>query len=832
MVTVSFRLSTLVLALMVAMSASRGLAAEASFNLKALETDGPVVLPDDLDAAMQDAEGLIPGDYNVDVWFNNRRVVTKTLHFVRTDAGELKPDVAAKDLTEWGVNPAALKLPSPVEVFRTTDWDKYIKDYRTEYDPRSNRLNISVPQASVRRSAAGEVSPALWDDGIPALLLSYDMQGSHNSAKHSSSSDNYYGNFQSGLNVGGWRLRNSSSFTRDNGGNTNWSSYGTKLFHDLKTMSGRFEAGNTYTRSSIFDSIRFNGAQIYSDDSMLPYSQRGFAPVVRGIADTNATVTVRQHGAVIYQSVVSPGAFVIDDINPNSLSGDLEVTIREEDGRERKFIQPFSGVPGMVREKQLKYYVSAGKRDASDGGGEAPPFAEVALKYGLINGLTVFGGVQVAEHYDAVALGLGFGLGQLGAVSLDATQSRARFRNEEQATGQSYSINYSKSFVETGSSITLAGYRYSTQDFYTLESAADRFAHNSNGHRWGQERNKAQVTFSQSLKWGSLSLSGYRESYWDREGTDSSLSASYSNSIGPVSYSLNYSEYNNDDYDDKDRRISLNLSVPLDRLLPGGYVNYTMTRDNNNNMTQQATLSGIALANNNLSYSLSGSSDSHGQGTSFTGTTHWQGSSGELSGSYSQSKDYSQLHYGIRGGLVVHGGGVTLSRNMGAAENGIILVDANGAGDIALSNTQGMYTDSRGYAVRTYASGYNHNRVALDGRTLGKDMDVSQAVADVVPTAGAVVKAKFDVAKGYRVLFVMHDRDGKVIPFGALATAEGSHTMTFVGDGGELYLSGLKPQGTVVVSWPGHKCKSPYHLDESDPLYASVGVSNQQLKCQ
>lgn len=828
---ISFRLSALILALIAALPKPAARAAEPRFNLNALETDSPVALPEDISTVLQNTDGLIPGDYNVDIWFNTRRVITQTLHFIRNEKGEMKPEITTKDLVEWGVNEAVLNGTSQSEdTFCTSEWQKYIEGYRAEYDPRSNRLNISVPQISVRRSAAGEVNESLWDDGIPALLLSYDMQGNE-SRNDGDSSDNYYGNFQSGLNIGGWRLRNSSTFTRDSSGKNHWDSYGTKIFHDIRSIDGRFEAGNTWTRSSLFDSIRFDGAQIYSDESMLPYSQRGFAPVVRGIADTNATVTVRQHGSVIYQTVVSPGAFVIDDINPNSLSGDLEVTVREEDGRERKFIQPFSGVPGMVREGQFKYFLTAGKRDAGGTGGKEPTFSEMAVKYGILNGLTMYGGFQVAEDYDAVALGLGFGLGVLGAVSVDAIRSHARFDDGDNATGQSYSVNYSKSFVETGSTLTLASYRYSTENYYSLDDAADRDIMSKNGHRW-HSRNKTQATYTQAInkgRWGALSLSGYRETYWDSDDVDSNMSIGYSNNIGAVSYSLDYSQDQSGDYD-KDKRFSLYLSVPFDRLLPGSTVSYTMTRDNHHNQSQRATLSGTALEHNNLSYSLSGTTEKQGDGT-FSGNTRWQGSSGEISASYSHSERYEQLHYGARGGVLVHSGGVTFSRNMGTAENGIILVDANGAGDIAVSNTQGVHTDSRGYAVRTYAAGYNHNRVSLDGKTLGADMDINQSITDVVPTGGAVVKAKFDVAKGYRALFLL-DYHGENVPFGAQAGIDGAHTMTFVGDNGELYLSGLKPNGIINVIWPGHQCKASYSLDEKDAFYVSAGLFNMRLQCQ
>ncbi|XNM73747.1 fimbria/pilus outer membrane usher protein [Escherichia coli] len=46
--------------------------------------------------------------------------------------------------------------------------------------------------------------------------------------------------------------------------------------------------------------MNFRGAQLASDDNMLPDSQRGFAPVIHGIARGTAQVTIKQNGYDIY----------------------------------------------------------------------------------------------------------------------------------------------------------------------------------------------------------------------------------------------------------------------------------------------------------------------------------------------------------------------------------------------------------------------------------------------------------------------------------------------------------------------------------------------------
>ena len=65
--------------------------------------------------------------------------------------------------------------------------------------------------------------------------------------------------------------------------------------------------GESTSDADIFDSVPYRGAQLNSDDYMDAESIQGYAPVVRGIAKSNAKVIIKQSGYVIYQSFVPPG---------------------------------------------------------------------------------------------------------------------------------------------------------------------------------------------------------------------------------------------------------------------------------------------------------------------------------------------------------------------------------------------------------------------------------------------------------------------------------------------------------------------------------------------
>ena len=125
-------------------------------------------------------------------------------------------------------------------------------------------------------------------------------------------------------------------------------------------------------------------------------------------------MTVSQHGYVIYETFVSPGAFAISDLYPTSQSGDLEVKVTESNGAVRTFTQPYSAVPYMLREGRGKFSLSAGRYHSGESV-RSPEFLQGTLFYGLTAGFTLYGGTQLARDYQAWALG-GRGFGEFGSL--------------------------------------------------------------------------------------------------------------------------------------------------------------------------------------------------------------------------------------------------------------------------------------------------------------------------------------------------------------------------------------------------------------------------------
>ncbi len=223
--------------------------------------------------------------------------------------------------------------------------------------------------------------------------------------------------------------------------------------------------GDTYTTGDVFDSIQFRGVQLMSDDEMLPDSQRGFAPTIRGVAQCQSD---RLSARVCdLRDLCVAGAFAISDLYPTSQSGDLEVT--ESNGAVRTFTQPYSAVPYMLREGRGKFSLSVGRYHLGESV-RSPEFLQGTLFYGLTAGFTLYG-TQLARDYQAWALGLGRGFGEFGSLG-GCHQAVTRTPSGKRYTGHSLRAQYQKNFVSSGTAFSLASYRYSSSGYYDFAEAS------------------------------------------------------------------------------------------------------------------------------------------------------------------------------------------------------------------------------------------------------------------------------------------------------------------------------------------------------------------------
>lgn len=793
-------------------------ASELYFMPDALENTHTV--PRNIDLSRFEHGEQMAGTYRIDIWLNNKYVLTKDISFVAMNGAGLLPELSLGMLEKLGVRiylfPKLAALPKQTII---TNIGTFIPDASTRLNFDKQRLDISIPQSALNIRAQGTVDPMRWDQGIPTLLFSYNVNGSRNRVNQGNAKDLFYLNLQSGLNLGAWRLRNYSTATKNNNGH-NFSSVSTTLNRDIQFLKGQLQLGETSTTGDIFDSIMFRGIQLYSDETMQPESMRGFAPTIRGIARTNAMVTIKQNGYTIYQTYVVPGSFEIRDLYPTSTSGDLDITVTESDGSEQRFVQPISTVPVMLREGRLKYSLSGGKYRPIKDRMHSPSFGQGTLAWGVSNTLTLYGGMLGANNYLAGVLGGGLSFGEIGAFSADVTLADSKIKQDKtrRSRGTSYRVQYSKMITTTDTTVALASYRYSSEGFYTFQELNDHASQRYN------KRSRQQLNLNQPLmSWGSFYISAYQQDYWLRKGYERSIITGINTSINEIAYSLSYTYSETPSVPQKDQILAFNFQIPLSKWLPKSWASYSVNAKKNGGETYQVGVSGMALTDNNLSYSLHQGYSSSGAESRSSVSGTYKGSYGTVSAGYNYSRDNSQLNASLQGGIVAHEDGVTFSQPLGDT---IMLVKAEGASGLKILNNSGVKTDWRGYAIVPYASAYQENRIAIDTRSIKDNTDIAESVINVVPTRGAVVRAKFNVRTGDRALIKLLYKN-EPVPFGAMVKLEGSDVISIVGNNGELYLSGLNKGEHISVSWGQINCRATIKYERR-----AVAIQHVAALCQ
>jgi outer membrane usher protein len=757
---------------------------------------------------------VLPGVYELDVFVNQNWVGRKSVRFEASDQSANAVPVFDKALlNEVGV--AVLKLSPEAQSALTAGKSLHIEEVASEassgFDFGEQRLNLSVPQIAMSRNARGWVSPESWDSGVTAGILGYDANVYHFGGSGMASRTQAFVGVNAGVNVDGWRFRHQGSWQSDSTGTSRYQNLATFAQHDLTGLQSQLTLGDAFTTGELFDSVGYRGARIQTDDRMLPESLRGYAPTVRGVATTNANVTVRQNGNVIYETTVAPGPFVIDDLFPTGYGGDLQVTVQEADGRTQTFSVPYAAVPLSLRPGVNRFSAVAGLvRDNRVEG--HPLFMQGTWQRGFTNMITGYAGATAASGYVSGMVG-GVLNTKFGAFGMDVTQAMTSMRDGSKYSGTSLRGTYSKLISETGTNFSLAAYRYSTSGYFSLiDAMALRENPLASVYR---AKSQAQVMLNQSLgeRGGQLYATGSAVNYWNHRGTDTNYSLGYNNHIGNVSFNLSASRQRSGT-GQMSTLYFANFSIPLGKTYPTTIAT-NLSHSSQGNTLAQTTLAGSLGVDNALSYGVTGSrSMGGGTGTSTDGSASvaYRAPMATLSSSVSAGAGYMQGSVGVRGAVVAHPGGVTLSQPVSET---ITVVEAKDAEGVRVLNASGVKIDGRGYAVVPFMNPYSMNTVDIDPKGLSTDVEMQTTSQQVAPRAGSVTMLKFATASGRTAVIQARRANGEPLPFGASVYDESSKELGVVGQASKIVARGLQERGELTVKWgedASAMCRIAYRL--------------------
>lgn len=367
---------------------------------------------------------ITPGNWYVDLYLNNEFLYNKEIRFYENEQGRVVPCLTKEDVDGFNIKPEYLGLIESNG--ECEDLKSLSKDVQVNLKQDILRLDILIPQAMVEYSARGSVPISALNEGVPAFFMNYNLNG-YSTRSHGKDEHSAYGNISAGLNLGLFRIRHQSNLQYNEDDKFHHESIRTYVQRAIPQIKSELTVGQSFTDGSLFDSFSYTGAELATDNRMRPQSMQGFAPTVRGVANSNARVRIIQNGFVIYETNVSPGEFTINDLYATGYGGDLTVEVTEANGSVSTFVVPFSTVPGLLRPGQIDYSIVSGKLRGDHTSSDI--FAQSTIKYGLSNILTPFAGVQYSNKYQSGLLGFAVNT-QVGAFSFDMASSKAELDNK------------------------------------------------------------------------------------------------------------------------------------------------------------------------------------------------------------------------------------------------------------------------------------------------------------------------------------------------------------------------------------------------------------------
>lgn len=513
---------------------------------------------------------------------------------------------------------------------------------------------------------------------------------------------------------------------------------------------------------------------------------------------------MRQNGALIHSTVVPAGPFALTDVRRLNTRSDVEVTVKESVGGERRFTVPAAmlglGLPAPG------YSVAAGRvRNVGDAEGEDPWVISGGWTGALHPQLTLGTGVLAASQYRSVGASLGWlpWLDSQIQLSTQVSNSQAREKVSGVQTDLSWSQRLGEQWsISAANSWRSIGYRELEESTYTRDDS----------NRDSRYRDQQSLNLGWSHpQLGAFSAGVSRSANFAGDSSSRAL-ASWGTSIGAVSLSAS-AEWQMGGRQQQDNAVYLNISVPL------GESRRLRSWVRNSGGENRTGLGITEQIDDQLSYRVSAEHDSSDHQVETTLGISALPRYSQLDVSYSRSDaERSSYQGGARGGVVLHGDGVTFSPY--PVRDTFALVSVGDMSGIKLSTPSGpVWTDWQGQAVVPQVAAYGRSPVEVQTRSLPRNADINNGLAMVSAGRGAVERVKFGVGLTRRLLLTVSTDQGAPLPAGASVSSANGEFITLVQDGSQVFLPNVLGQSTLWITTPqGRRCQLRYSLPEkADP---------------
>ncbi|MDY7577732.1 fimbria/pilus outer membrane usher protein [Herbaspirillum sp. RTI4] len=682
----------------------------------------------------------------------------------------------------------------------------------TKLRPGKEEIELIVPPEALR-AVSRSLNAADFATGGTAGLFNYDMLFMKNSSPHGTNTT-VQGTTEIGLNTNDWALRSRQSYYSFQG-RSRFAHLDAYAQTSLPSHKAVFQVGQINAASSMFDTPAMLGAQFFPEGALL--QQAGNQVMVNGIAQMEARVEIRQSGVLIHSTIVPPGPFSLTGFLLNNTNIDLDVTVIEGNGAQRRFIVPANSFAVGFTPQEKSFSAALGKPWSYGGDDRYQKKEDLLLvtrtNLPLGNRAGVAIGTLTSQRYHSVGL------------QLNGAPTRTS------SAGVSTLFSYVPRTKEVGTQTTVN----TSVQLHDSLSAGASYTFRTNNFRSRSEAIQEQPTITD------LRDHPYRP-YYQPGNQQLNLNLSYQHAVlGSVG--VGYSQFKGNGVAYASRRYSLNWGRNF------GRVNASLSLERSPGPDKQTLLYArlnIPIGSGSLSSSVnstgrrrSGGIDysdrfneyaSYSVGAQTDSGNRQIGTSASVSAlpKYAQAGlsmsryDGNRTSYSgrISGGLVLHDKGLTLSPY--AVRDTFALLSVPGIAGAKIQTSQGpVWTDYRGMAVAPSISPYAESPMDIAIKSLPRNTDVKNGKVTAGLARGAVGNLTFDVLRTRRVLLKILSVQGEPLSKGTSVYSAAGDWISTVSHNGGVMLTGEQLKETLrMTTTDGASCFVSADLPEKPPTDA------------
>lgn len=716
---------------------------------------------------------FLPGKNNVTLVVNAANVYQTEATF--DQEGQLCLDAALLNTLKLRPSPHGSQCLPVTTLWPTAS----VKAY-----PGQFRVELMLPETAFDPAKANDHI----ETGGHALLLNYNIYAQKISSKNSDFNF-VQGRLEPGINFKNWIIRNRSNFTRglDNDEFRSEELYAAHTFEAIKSM---VKIGQFSSRSEAFSGLPIRGLELHSDSAQTQSSE--LIVPIEGMANTNATIEVRQRGRLIYRTIVPSGPFSLRNVS-NFINGlPAEVTVLEEDGHRHQF-SVASAMDANSYQEATTYQVALGRYhnpiQAIDDEPNHTPLlgmGEVAFSPTARQRYTT-AALFANDYQSLVAKGsytsplghwisAGLNVAHAKRPSNWRHSSAQALFNADRQKGAQADVQGQISLLSNLNASLSALYR--TPDFLSPDEAFG-------GYVWQTAEDgesKLRYAASASLTWshprfGAFSYVATQNRYHEHGGSDLTHMLSSNHRWGRASFNFSVQKTSLGT-----KSAYASLSLPLGRGTFSSRAQYV-----GEELTLGSTYQG--QLGNNHGYTIGATKSDQQQ--RYNASLNMNTSLTQLTASASTSNTDSRSMSLTASGALAYANQTFATSSQPIGDTfALIKVPKQSNLKVQASGASGTLTNPFGTAILPRIQPYSQVLAQIDTKTLPLNVRLSSTTTDLLLARGTVATKTFTVTETRQLLLSIRTPDGQAISTGAsVLNMAGQFLSTVVGDGNVMLIN-------------------------------------------